>query len=93
MIKIYNFLLENGFINRRDPDEQVSLKSNYVPYMYLFLPDKEEVLRYKTGKGPFPGRYLNTLSVFILQNMTRVEYITMKESLEVWLFNSQFQSR
>lgn len=57
MMKIYHFLLENGYINRRDPDEQVSLKSNYVPYMYLFLPDKQEVLLYKTGQGPFPGRY------------------------------------
>ena len=57
MWKVYKYLVDNDYIYERDPEaEEVSLKTNYVPYMYLLLPNKEAVKKYKHNTGPYPGR-------------------------------------
>lgn len=57
MRKIYKFLIENNYVYKRNENEDVSLKTNYLPYMYLNLPNKEAVLKYLDKTGPYPGRY------------------------------------
>ncbi|KAL4224874.1 tryptamine:oxygen oxidoreductase (deaminating) [Mactra antiquata] len=57
MTKVYEYLVTNDYIYRRNEDEELSLKTNYMPYMYLHLPNKQAVLNYKAGTGPYPGRY------------------------------------
>jgi hypothetical protein len=57
MLKIYNFLVDNNYVYKRNvSEESVSLKTNYVPYMYINPPKKSDVLAYKKGTGPYPGR-------------------------------------
>jgi len=56
LTSVYNYLAEQNLVYKRNPDEEVSLKSNYAPYMALFPPNKQQVLAFKAGTGPYPGR-------------------------------------
>lgn len=53
----YYHLVSQGIVHKRAADEQVSLKTNYAPYMYLSLPNKQAALDYMKGTGEYPGRY------------------------------------
>lgn len=52
MGQVYKYLVNNNLVSTGS----LTLKSNYVSAMYLYLPDKTAVLNYKAGKGDYPGR-------------------------------------
>jgi hypothetical protein len=61
MEKVNEFMVTNKYADDVTSMAKVSLKINFLTFMYLFLPNKGAVLDYKAGKGPYPGRL-----VFIL---------------------------
>ena len=56
MVKVNQFMIANNYAHNVAAMSSVSLKINYLTYMYLYLPNKTAVLEYNTGKGPYPGR-------------------------------------
>lgn len=53
MDQVYSFLVNNNLVSTGS----LTLNSNYVNAMYLYLPEKAAVMNYKAGKGAYPGRY------------------------------------
>lgn len=72
MTEVYTYLVNQNIVTT----ESFTLDSNYVHTMYLFLPEKEAVLKYQQGVGPYPGRYAH---VHIFRgNRTDPDYMEFK---------------